>query len=265
MTQKDRASEAEKCEKIGGSWHFDHCHEATTIIQKPIAVRSEAPASDEPKTCNDWNSPIHDKYRVTDCIGSRRSANRNHAGVDMAGRSPGMQPKIYSVGPGKIMRAGWMGGYGCTIWVQHENCPSGLQDYKNFAKDRCISFYAHLATEGNGKCPGSSRIGSSVNSCSAIAKMGGTGGSYPIHLHFEFRVPTRPNIRINPIVALTEIANNKNNMTGQKACHRSRTWLAASAGGHRTHDSADKQYTDRETRQSKRQSTREQSSRGGQI
>lgn len=239
-TQAPKASDpAGKICHSGGDKADYHCHDAVTELDKPkrdlkaeeqAAKTAEATAPTD--TCSKWKSPMRGKHRLTDCIGSKRNGSRKHAGVDLGN---GQQPNtgIYSVGKGKIIQAGWMGGYGCVIQVQHDECPGPLQAYPNFSSDKCVSFYAHLQTAGGGKCPMAGKAGTQVNSCTKLGIMGGTGGNYAKHLHFEMRLKRQSGVRINPIVALgkelREGAGNAN------ACSGTQGWLAATGNGAKTH------------------------------
>ncbi|MDP3997323.1 MAG: peptidoglycan DD-metalloendopeptidase family protein [bacterium] len=95
-----------------------------------------------------------------------------HTGIDIDNRS---KPPVYAAGDGKVEFAGWLGGYGNLMIVNHGN---GLQTY-----------YAHLEKLYVSK-------GAMVSKGAAIAKMGSTGRSTGPHLHFEVRRSGRP---INPL------------------------------------------------------------------
>jgi murein DD-endopeptidase MepM/ murein hydrolase activator NlpD len=87
-----------------------------------------------------------------------------HLGVDFA--APTGTP-VRSVGDGKIVHAGWKGGYGNLVIVQHN-------DQKSTA-------YAHLSRIGV-------RKGQSVAQGALIGAVGSTGASTGPHLHFEYLV-----------------------------------------------------------------------------
>lgn len=265
QSQPTAQTPEQACSAKGGFWHTDHCHEGTQVVQdaKPAetAKVDEKLAQEGGKTCNDWQSPMRQKYRITDCQGSARRGSRRHAGLDLntydtskPNDGKGLAAPIYSVGPGKVANAGWIDGYGCTIAVQHKDCPTGLDPYKNFQNEKCISFYAHLKQEKGGKCPMTKKIGSQVDSCTQIARMGGTGGNYPVHLHFEFRLPTKTNLRLNPLVALREIEMSKDNqgVKNKQTCERSRSWVASSAMGSPTHSAANYDYVDKSSKKASR-------------
>ena len=100
-----------------------------------------------------------------------------HKGIDIANRSA---PNILAADSGKVVVTGWPDGYGYgnRILVDHGN---GFR-----------TLYAHL-----------SRVyvvpGQSVNRGDAIGKMGSTGRSTGIHLHFEV---IRNGVYLNPLSVL---------------------------------------------------------------
>lgn len=95
-----------------------------------------------------------------------------HTGIDIDNRS---RPPIYAAADGTVEFAGWLGGYGNLLIVNHGN---GLETY-----------YAHLEKFYVSK-------GQHVGKGVAIAKMGSTGRSSGPHLHFEVRRGGRP---VNPM------------------------------------------------------------------
>ncbi|PWU16202.1 MAG: hypothetical protein C5B49_10815 [Bdellovibrio sp.] len=208
----------------GGDAVGYHCHEA------------KQRGSSQVNSCSSWRSPVHGPYRITDCIGSPRSSSsfkfglRRHAGIDLANGQTSSTP-IFAAGPGAIVAAGWMDGYGCVIFVQHNECPEAMKDYPQFARDKCVSFYAHLQVQGK-LCPSVRRIGEQVNSCSKIGIMGGSGGSYPTHLHFEMRLRYQEDVRLNPLVVLGNVIRGASG--NPNACQSTEKWLTASSRGFKT-------------------------------
>lgn len=87
-----------------------------------------------------------------------------HAGVDMAGASGS---PIYAAATGVVTRAGWLGGYGNLVEIDHGR---GM-----------VTRYGHLSSF-------TVREGQRVNQGDVIAAMGSTGRSTGTHLHFEVRV-----------------------------------------------------------------------------
>ena len=106
--------------------------------------------------------------RITSYFGGRKSpggiGSTNHKGLDIA--APRGTP-IYAADGGTVVHAGWMGGYGYTVRIDHNN---GKQTY-----------YAH-----NSKLLVS--VGQHVYKGQQIAKMGSTGNSTGNHCHFEVRI-----------------------------------------------------------------------------
>ena len=84
-----------------------------------------------------------------------------HAGIDIAGP---LGTPIYAADAGVVIFAGWNGGYGNCVIIDHGN---GYQTvYGHFS-----SFYP--------------QAGQNVRRGQAIGKMGSTGNSTGSHLHFE--------------------------------------------------------------------------------
>ncbi|WP_114522373.1 M23 family metallopeptidase [Altererythrobacter sp. ZODW24] len=94
-----------------------------------------------------------------------------HSGMDFKGP---LGSPIYSAAVGTISFAGYKGGYGKVIEIDHGN---GL-----------MTRYAHLSRF-------SARVGDAVNAGSLIGAMGSTGRSTGSHLHFEVRINNRA---VNP-------------------------------------------------------------------
>ena len=90
---------------------------------------------------------------------------RLHAGTDLAA---GCGVPIYAARGGQVVYAGWNGGYGNFILINHG--------------DGISTGYAHIAT---GKT--FVRYGEQVSTGTHIANVGSTGGSTGCHLHFEVR------------------------------------------------------------------------------
>lgn len=95
-----------------------------------------------------------------------------HTGVDIDNRS---RPAVFAAQPGTVQFAGWLGGYGNLIILDHG---SGITTY-----------YAHLEKFYVNR-------GQQVAKGSAVGKMGSTGHSTGPHVHFEVRKNGRP---INPL------------------------------------------------------------------
>ena len=109
---------------------------------------------------------------VTGRYGYRRYPRRGmHYGVDLT--APRGTP-IKPASPGVVSYAGYQGGYGKTVVIQHNN---GIS-----------TKYAHMNRILVGK-------GKSVNRGTTIGTVGSTGFSTGPHLHFEFKINNYP---VNP-------------------------------------------------------------------
>lgn len=84
-----------------------------------------------------------------------------HKGIDIARPS---DPTIKAADNGVVVQAGWDGGYGNKVVIDHNN------GYR--------TVYAHLASISVG-------VGQTVPQGSKIGMMGSTGNSTGVHLHFE--------------------------------------------------------------------------------
>lgn len=95
---------------------------------------------------------------------------RPHFGIDLKAR---VGTPVYSAGSGKVISAGWKGGYGKAIEIAHE---SGLK-----------TLYAHLS-----KIDPKIRPGVYVKQGRIIGRSGNTGLSSGPHLHFGLYKNSRP-------------------------------------------------------------------------
>jgi murein DD-endopeptidase MepM/ murein hydrolase activator NlpD len=94
-----------------------------------------------------------------------------HTGIDFRGtRGQG----ILATGPGRVSFAGWKGGYGRVIEVDHG---AGV-----------VTRYAHLSGIDV-------TVGQEVDRGDRIGRMGSTGRSTSTHLHYEVRINGRA---VNP-------------------------------------------------------------------
>jgi len=91
---------------------------------------------------------------------------RKHEGIDYAA-APGSP--VMSVGDGVVLRAGWFGGYGKLVEIQHTN---GV-----------VTRYGHLKGFAQGIRPGAQ-----VTQGECLGYVGATGLATGPHLHFEFRL-----------------------------------------------------------------------------
>ena len=118
---------------------------------------------------------------ITSLFGWRRSPFGHgrdfHSGIDIAA-SPGME--IRATAPGTVISAGWSGGYGVMIRIQHKY---GFE-----------SVYAHCmsATVSSGQ---------KVKKGEVIGRVGQTGNATGNHCHYEIRL----GIPINPYPYMSRI------------------------------------------------------------
>ncbi|KFB09899.1 M23 family metallopeptidase [Nitratireductor basaltis] len=114
--------------------------------------------------------------RVTSMFGTRRDPllgrRAHHSGMDFSGKTG---TPIKAAGAGKVIRAGWNGGYGRMVEIDHGN---GL-----------TTRYAHMSRIDVG-------VGDKVSPGSVIGKVGSSGRSTGPHLHYEVRKSGKP---INPL------------------------------------------------------------------
>ena len=107
--------------------------------------------------------------RLTSGFGARRhpilGRMRMHNGVDYA--APVGTP-IFAAGDGRVKFAGWQGGYGRTVVLDHGN---GI-----------TTLYAHMSRMGK------YRVGQRVQQGTTIGYVGASGMATGPHLHYEFRV-----------------------------------------------------------------------------
>lgn len=113
-----------------------------------------------------WPCPGYE--RVSSQFGMRYHPilhyNRMHSGIDVS--APSGAPLV-ATGSGEIISAGWRGGYGNCVMIDHGN---GL-----------VSVYAHMSRV-------SVRVGQRVGAGDTVGAVGSTGLSTGPHLHFEIRV-----------------------------------------------------------------------------
>ncbi|OPZ88138.1 MAG: Murein hydrolase activator EnvC precursor [bacterium ADurb.Bin429] len=97
---------------------------------------------------------------------------RMHTGVDIG--APSGTP-IHAAGAGEVIYAGWRGGYGNTVMIDH-------------GRGR-VTLYAHMSSIGV-------RVGRVVSRGQTIGRVGSTGLSTGPHLHYELRINGTP---VNPL------------------------------------------------------------------
>jgi murein DD-endopeptidase MepM/ murein hydrolase activator NlpD len=91
-----------------------------------------------------------------------------HAGIDVSAPSGA---RLVATGSGQIIAAGWRGGYGNCVMIDHG--------------DGLVSVYAHMKSI-------SVKVGQNVVSGATVGYVGSTGLSTGPHLHFEIRVNGSP-------------------------------------------------------------------------
>ena len=91
---------------------------------------------------------------------------RAHKGVDYA--APIGTP-VHAAGDGRVLFAGWRGGYGNCVEIEHTRS--------------IVTLYGHLSRFARG-----TRAGTHVTQGTVIAYVGMTGLATGPHLHYEYRV-----------------------------------------------------------------------------
>lgn len=117
-----------------------------------------------------------DARYITSPFGNRdqptAGASTNHKGVDIGAS---WYSKVYAAQSGKVIQAGWNGGYGYSVTIHHNHGVSTL--------------YAHLDSYNV-------RVGQQVSRGQVIGKCGSTGISNGPHIHYEVRVN---GVQIDPL------------------------------------------------------------------
>ena len=117
----------------------------------------------------------HGNPSITSNFGYRRDPFNGraarHPGIDFRGP---LGTPIYAAAPGKVVYAGWRGGYGRLVEIRHDN---GL-----------VTRYAHLRRSD-------AKVGDSCDAGVTIGGLGSSGRSTGPHLHFEVRINGRA---VNP-------------------------------------------------------------------
>ncbi len=112
--------------------------------------------------------PLGGPRRITSPFGVRRDPFRKtaamHTGIDY---KDAWGASVLAPAAGKVVRAGWMGGYGRVIEILH---PYGIS-----------TRYAHLSRMDV-------KVGSSVKRGQRIGRVGSSGRSTGSHLHYETRI-----------------------------------------------------------------------------
>ncbi|WJL97030.1 M23 family metallopeptidase [Microbacterium sp. ET2] len=147
---------------------------ATPVIAIPLAIAGSSVASGPdttrpvPAANGDWGFPMAGPYSfgrgfghnpVTGC----GFCSVQHKGYDM---SQGCGSPIFAAGPGTVLSAGALSGWGNTVRIDHG--------------DGLITLYGHMQW-------GSLRVseGQAVTAGTPLGAEGNTGRSFGCHLHFE--------------------------------------------------------------------------------
>jgi murein DD-endopeptidase MepM/ murein hydrolase activator NlpD len=121
--------------------------------------------------------PVPSSQRVTSPFGWRTHPifgdRRLHTGIDIGAPSGAA---VVAAGAGTVISAGYRGGYGNTIMVDHG--------------EGVVTLYAHLSAFATS-------VGQSVGRGAQIGSVGSTGNSTGPHLHFEVRVNGVPKNPMN--------------------------------------------------------------------
>lgn len=99
---------------------------------------------------------------------------RGHVGVDLTMSGAYGKP-VYASAGGTVISAGWSGGYGKMVKIQHSN--------------GYVTYYAHMSSI-------KVSVGETVVQGQQIGAIGSTGNSTGPHLHFELRINGSP---VNPM------------------------------------------------------------------
>ena len=148
----------------------DASQQRDLAADRPGRGEKQLNSSISPANKNAWVLPLRG-YRVSSLFGQRWG--RLHAGIDLGGIKEGHP--INAVHDGTVIVAGWQGGYGYAVFIQHE--------------DGMVTVYGH-----NSKLY--VKVGQQVRAGDQVAGAGNTGHSYGTHCHLEIRINDRP---VDPI------------------------------------------------------------------
>jgi murein DD-endopeptidase MepM/ murein hydrolase activator NlpD len=139
---------------------------APAVPANPASIDSPA----VPESSTELIYPLMNPARISSRFGWRThpltGKRRFHSGLDLA--APSGAP-IVAAGSGTVISAGWNGGYGKAIIIQHS--------------DTQQTVYGHLSEI-------SVQTGQTIAQGTVIGLVGSTGNSTGPHLHFESRMPT---------------------------------------------------------------------------
>lgn len=148
---------------------------APSVIALPPATPAPVSKSTTPidnsvnQFAQPFRYPLQQLARVTSRFGWRThplTGNRRfHSGIDIG--APSGTP-VVATGSGTVISAGWNGGYGKAVIIQHNDTQQTL--------------YGHLSAT-------SVQAGQTITQGTVIGLVGSTGNSTGPHLHFESRMP----------------------------------------------------------------------------
>ena len=149
---------------------------SSVTVTEPVTRVVAVGTKERPKTMASGSFSWPTSGRITSTFGGRASpggiGSTNHKGIDIAG-SRGRA--INAADGGTVSYAGWMGGYGYLVIIDHKN---GYETYYGHNSKLLVS------------------VGDKVYKGQQIAKMGSTGNSTGNHCHFEIRLYGTP---VNPL------------------------------------------------------------------
>jgi murein DD-endopeptidase MepM/ murein hydrolase activator NlpD len=164
LSRKERAELAEiEALRRASAELAARIREAQLAAERARAEGAPAAASTSVPSASGFVWPVSGP--VTSPFGLRWG--RMHEGIDIA--APAGAP-VRAVAAGQVIYAGWMGGYGNLVVVDHGG---GL-----------ATAYAHLSAIDVS-------VGTSVEQGQALGAVGSTGHSFGPHLHFEVRIGGR--------------------------------------------------------------------------
>lgn len=152
-------------------------HESMMLEQQIMSMINANKKSATPAAEGSGSLSMPIKAAITSPFGWRRhpifGVRKFHTGIDLAG--PNRSP-IKAADGGNVLYAGWYGGYGKVVIVNHGN---GL-----------ATLYAHMSKTAVS-------VGANVKKGDIVGYEGTTGFSTGPHLHFEVRVDGKPNNPLN--------------------------------------------------------------------
>jgi len=141
---------------------------STVTLREPVTEQQLRGTKDRPTwlPTGSFRWPV--SGRITSRFGGRKSpggiGSTNHKGIDIA--APYGTP-VYAADGGKVTYAGWMGGYGYLVRINHNG--NGYETYYGHNSSLTVS------------------VGDYVYKGQQIARVGSTGNSTGNHCHFEVR------------------------------------------------------------------------------